>query len=247
MEPNEYFSTVKNSIEETTDQGLNAVLDTLNSKIVEAHKIGQTALLSQMVWSRSVVEREQKLFVNGFKRFVTRKSAMEFIEKVTPKNSVKMIELSRFPRIIPEGNIKDIQKAQELDLFDAFYIIFTDFTDNRYESAAEKAVINRNRDPIVLGVFRNVEEELRHDRMYFITDWEDEYCDLTFDKMIDKMAKLKIDVKNTTISQDDAYLNAIIMEVQQSNDKKKLVEQMHETTKHSKWENIKNFFKGSFP
>lgn len=41
----------------------------------------------------------------------------------------------------------------------------------------------QKRDPILFGVIRG------SDKLYFIADWIDEYCDLTFEKITSQLSK----------------------------------------------------------
>jgi hypothetical protein len=45
---------------------------------------------------------------------------------------------------------------------------------------------SKMRDPILFGYIKET------DRLYFIADWEDEYCDLTFDEIIDVVGENKL-------------------------------------------------------
>lgn len=45
------------------------------------------------------------------------------------------------------------------------------------------------KDPILFGKIKET------DKLYFIADWQDEHCDLTFDKLIDFMGKDKDETK----------------------------------------------------
>lgn len=59
------------------------------------------------------------------------------------------------------------------------------------------------RDPVLFGFFKNEEKQseyiMRDDktRLYFIADWEDEFCTLTFDQMLEAIGK---DEDEVTIS-----------------------------------------------
>src|SRR5699024_9424503 len=63
---------------------------------------------------------------------------------------------------------------------------FTDYT-GKIERQVEKERIEK--DPILFGTFQDKNSQTVIDRFYFLGDWEDEYCDLTLDKMVNKMKK----------------------------------------------------------
>lgn len=52
-----------------------------------------------------------------------------------------------------------------------------------------EGVVERNRDPIVFGYFEDSKSHEKGERFYAIADWEDEYCDLTIEKLTEKMAR----------------------------------------------------------
>lgn len=63
-------------------------------------------------------------------------------------------------------------------------ILYTDYTQNDRD-AHEKEQIEK--DPIAFGILRyeNGNTQGYSNHLIFITDWIDEYCDLTLDKLID--------------------------------------------------------------
>ncbi|MEN7436416.1 hypothetical protein AAGV27_14815 [Bacillus velezensis] len=71
---------------------------------------------------------------------------------------------------------------------DRFYVVFTDYT-GKVERQIEKE--RRDKDPILFGTFQDESSGTLIERFYFIGDWEDEYCDLTLDKMISEVQEVK--------------------------------------------------------
>ena len=68
-------------------------------------------------------------------------------------------------------------------------MVFTDYT-HETSKAVEKE--RQRKDPILFGAF--LEDKIRgslgiHERLYFLADWIDEYCDLTFDKLLNENIK----------------------------------------------------------
>ena len=200
MEPTDYFNSLKRKVNLMDSDELNNMLTTVESALIQADSVGQTSVVERLVFARSHIAREIKAQMLGIQRYVYKSSIVEFIDKVEPKGSVKIIELERYPRIIPEANLKEIQRVQSARLFDSYCVVFTDLSDEEIETPEEKNFRDRNRDPIVFGYYSKEKTSLRSDRFYLITDWEDEYCDLTFDKMIETMAEREygsLDVTNT--------------------------------------------------
>lgn len=90
---------------------------------------------------------------------------------------MKIIELERYEREIPDEIVDVIAKTK--DLFDQMYIVFTDYTGKEERKiAAEK----KDKDPILFGTFQDRKQKVCVDRFYYLGDWVDEYCDLTLDQ-----------------------------------------------------------------
>lgn len=211
LEPTEYFEQLKSMLSEVQLSELESQIEALTDQIIMAKKLGQKNMLHRLSFVYQTILREKLLLVNGLQTYVYKEDIVKYIENVKPKNSVKIIELERFPRVIPEENAAEILKYK--DLFDEVCIVFTDFTDDSHISEVDKATINRNRDPIAFGYFRNTAANLRHDRFYFITDWEDEYCDLTLTKLVEELGKLGVKKPLKFIQRDNTYhINEIITE-----------------------------------
>lgn len=241
IEPKEYFKELKENVIKLDEEVLFKNLATIDAIIANSVRLGQKSLLERLAFTREIIEKEQQLLASGFEKYVLKDSVLKFIEKVTPKDSVKIIELERFPRVIPTANADVIEKVKALDIFDEFYVVFTDFTENDYRTEEQKKVIARNRDPIVFGAFKLTTQNTIHDRMYFITDWEDEYCDLTFLKMIDRMTTMGFKEPEKKISADAKYINDIVTSI-----KEKALEE-HAKTKRSPVEIIENIKKTGKP
>ncbi|MEC2525846.1 hypothetical protein P9X78_27380, partial [Bacillus thuringiensis] len=87
---------------------------------------------------------------------------------------------------IPDDVVAVLETVK--DKFDQFYVVFTDYT-GKVEKQVTKE--RRDKDPILFGTFQDEKSRTVIDRFYFIGDWEDEYCDLTLDKMVNKVQTSK--------------------------------------------------------
>ena len=119
----------------------------------------------------------------GINTFIYRDDIEEYIDTVA-KDTVKIIELENYEREIPDEIVEVI--AATKDKFDQLYVVFTDYT-GKVERQIEKE--RRNKDPILFGTFQNQSNRTVIDRFYYLGDWEDEYCDLTLDKMVNETEK----------------------------------------------------------
>lgn len=211
IEPKDYFTVVKSKIGNVDKESLQNQLSTIAEQILEAKKIGQKKYLEQLVFAYTCIIKEQALAAAGYTKYVYKDDVKLFIDKITPANSVKIIELDRYPRAIPLTVMQELSKVQAMNIFDDYCVVFTDFTDADYKSSEEMKTVERNRDPIVFGYFKHKDTGLKHDRFYYVADWEDEYCELTFTKMIEKMTNTMgmVDPEKE-IKQDPEYLQEII-------------------------------------
>lgn len=243
--PDNYFKILKSKLKKTKKESLEKQLATIAQQIIMAKEVGQKNFLHKLSFTYNVLVKEQELLANGYSKFVYKDDVKTFIEKVEPKNSIKIIELERFPRAIPPEELKKIQAAKELGIFDDFCVVFTDFTDQSYESKEDKAFVARNRDPVVFGYFKHDGTGLRHDRFYLVADWKDEYCELDFSAMINKMGRQGIKNPEHTISTDDKYLRELVAgvmtEMDEQANRDRFVRLPTQTSPHF-WDRLKKFF-----
>jgi hypothetical protein len=207
IEPHEYFAVLKGSVKNVDAEALQKQLSVVAEHLIRAKALGQKNLLNQLAFTHDVIVREMKLLAGGITRFVYQDDVKNLLDKT---KHIKIIELERYPRVIPIEQMDAIQKAKDLGIFDEFCVVFSDYTGEDYKTEEEKATVARNRDPVVFGYFRHKATAIKHDRFYFITDWEDEYCDLTFSKMIEKMADLGIKKPDHEIGTDAAYVQELV-------------------------------------
>lgn len=175
--PSQYFDILKDAKQTITTQALSDNYSVILQLAEKYKKLGQIESLKKLSFLAQTLIKEEKLIENGVTTFVYRDVIEDYIENVAD-NTVKIIELSRYMREIPDEFVETIEQCREI--FDEMYVVFTDYT-GKEERKVEKE--RRDKDPILFGVFKNSRNVA--DRFYFIGDWIDEYCDLTLDKMVD--------------------------------------------------------------
>lgn len=89
------------------------------------------------------------------------------------------------------------------------YVLFTDYTGE-----VEKKV-EKERDPILFGSFIDRTVDEMSQRMYYLGDWVDEYCDLTLDKLVSQTNKSI--VKEISIPNDTNELINQLNKIQEFN------------------------------
>ena len=226
LSPSEYFEQVKERKNHITDEDLRKVYDNC-LELLNKYKItGQKKGMKKLMFHLECIEKEREIVKMGINTFIYRDDIEEYIDNVA-KDTVKIIELENYEREIPDEIVNLI--AEVKDKFDQLYVVFTDYT-GKIERQVKKE--RREKDPILFGTFQNQTNRTVIDRFYYLGDWEDEYCDLTLDKMVNETGKSGKRNIVKTISTPDAIeelkkqLNALVEEdvrfVIQGNQKKSL-------------------------
>ncbi|MEG1299426.1 MAG: hypothetical protein RSC93_01790 [Erysipelotrichaceae bacterium] len=210
FEAKDYFQVIKTNNLTISSESLTLQTYQLVENLKKAKLLGQDKLFNRLKFYIDASKKQVKLIDTQFNTYVESNLISDYIEKVQPKNSVKIVELSRYVRVIPDKNMDDIIKAKELNIFDDILILYTDFTNQRNETKAEKAVIARNKDPIAFGVFRDKVQEISHPKFFVISDWVDEWCDLNFDKLIDEAVKYGIEDTKGKLTDKELNMRKIL-------------------------------------
>lgn len=219
--PSLYFDYVKGMKSEIDYEDYGLIIDNTLKMLEKAKITEQTAMAKKLNHQLELAIRELNAAKKGFNIFVNRKDIELYISKVEGK-AVKIIELSRYTREIPDDVIEKIAAAKEV--FDELYIMFTDYTKKETKKVAKE---RRDKDPILFGAFidKDAENEKKiyvEDRMFFIADWVEEKCDLTLEEICrDIKSKeyrditYKVDLP-TTEEAAKAYLDSFNKPVEES-------------------------------
>lgn len=181
--PSQYFDFIKGAKNTITTEALKNSYDVFISLAEKYHKLGQVESMKKLCFLADVLTKEERLIEMGITTFVYKDVIEDYIEHVADK-TVKIIELSRYMREIPDDLVDTIEKAK--GIFDELYVVFTDYTGKEERKVNKE---RREKDPILFGVFKNQNNVA--DRFYFLGDWVDEYCDLTLDKMVEQYKEKK--------------------------------------------------------
>lgn len=187
IEPDEYFQVLKGAATRIDAEHLQAQMNFLAAEKLKAERIGQKNFAEWLDFSVATIGKELALASMGINNWVNRSAVATMIDKVTPRHSVKIIELDRFPRMIPDAPAAAIEAVVKEGIFDGILVVFTDLTKNDYKTPAEREFVARNRDPVAFGYFKEQKSGEVHHRLYHIADWADSECDLSFDKLLDRV------------------------------------------------------------
>ena len=176
ISPYEYFQNLKeNSINIMNDEKLNKLYSISTELLNKYKKTGQIKSAKKLAFHIKSILKEKQIIDLGITKFIYREDIENYIDNVA-NDIVKIIELKNYPREIPDELIETIEETK--DIFDEMYVLFTDYTGEVEKSVAKE------RDPILFGSFIDRSVDEMSQRMYYLGDWIDEYCDLTLDKLV---------------------------------------------------------------
>lgn len=181
MTAQEYFDIVKARKNKVTDEMLLQYYENAERLLRKAMITKQSQQAKKLIFHLETIEKERELVKLGVDTFIYKDDIEDYIDNVA-KNTVKVIELGRYEREIPDEIVNVIEKTSKI--FNEYYVVFTDYTGKAEKEALKE---RKEKDPIIFGVFQDNKSKSIIDRFYFVGDWEDEYCDLTLDKMISEV------------------------------------------------------------
>lgn len=181
----QYFDMVKEKKNKVTDEALTKVYENADILLKKAMITKQVSAAKKLVFHLETIEKERELVKMGIDTFIYKDDIEEFIDNVS-KDTVKIIELERYEREVPDEIVEVV--ASTSHLFDKLYVVFTDYTGKIEKQAMQER--QKEKDPILFGTFQDKSNRVIIDRFYFLGDWEDEYCDLTLDKMVSEMKSI---------------------------------------------------------
>ena len=174
MTPQYYFDQIKNKKHTVTSADLRKIYENCIELANKYKTTGQIRGLRKILFCMESIEKEQALVGMGITTFIYKDDIDFYIDSVTERSNisdrpVKIIELERYEREIPDEIVDVIAKTK--DLFDQMYIVFTDYTGKEERKiAAEK----KDKDPILFGTFQDRKQKVCVDRFYYLGDWVDE-------------------------------------------------------------------------
>jgi len=173
-----FFGLMKKKMGILKDYSYKKRIAKLEEAVKEAEKLGQIAFSEELFKKLLVLCREAEMWAMGKKIFLDRETYNKF--KNSTERPIALTPLKNYARLIPKKVLDEKEKCDKVRLFDGYAVMHYDSPETVKETEKE-TVERRSKDPILFGVveFSN--------RLYFIADWEDEYCDLTLDDIIDKL------------------------------------------------------------
>lgn len=179
MTPSEYFEYVKGMKKTVTAENQQKLIDNCLLLLEKPRITGQKKMAEQIIHAYELAKKQMDALNAGFDIYVSKEDVIKYIKEIS-KQTVKLIELENYTREVPDEVMDKLIKAK--GIFDLFFIAFTDYTGEMEKQVAKE---RRDKDPILFGAFIE-KDNIPEDRLYFIADWIDEYCDLTLKQMVNE-------------------------------------------------------------
>ena len=184
----EFFSQVKGLTKESKDTYVNRLAGYIVA-LKNCDVSGQTALKEKLVRDMVINKYESVLYAKNIYYVVTEEQVVNFVKKT--EKGVRLTYVKNYMRAIPPEVVEKINEMNGLEIFDNYAILHYDPECKSFAETIKET--KKRRDPILFGLIRG------SNKLYYITDWIDEFCDLTLDKFVEtlQVKKDSIKMKNT--------------------------------------------------
>lgn len=177
IHPRLYFSFVKSKLNNFQLTKLKIRLDKLKKMVRTTGELGQKAAFEEFSRQLAVTIRESEAEACGVKGFILKEHIDKFMGLT---KNVRFELFEKFPRVVPDNVRVKILYLKERGIFDEYWVLYL---DNKEPLKTNKEKI-KEKDPILFGKF-----SYEPNKLYYVIDWIDDYCDLTMDKFVDAMKK----------------------------------------------------------
>lgn len=180
-----YFADIHLVSKKSKDKYVNRIYEYINC-IGIAEKTGQVALKEKLFGQLVINKYESILYANGYNKLIT-EDVMVDLTKKAPK-ALSLNYIANYTRTIPLNTIKKKLELDELEIFDNYVILSYDPTGMSYAQTVKERQkeIKKAKDPILFGVIAG------SNKLYYIDDWVDEYCDLRLENIVDIIGQEEI-------------------------------------------------------
>jgi hypothetical protein len=187
ISPQLYFTYIKRKFNVLERVRLERRLKRIENAFDEAVETGQSFLAEKILTDLAREVRESIIVAKGIREYIEREDLVRYKHKIK-EGHISDTLVKDYTRVIPKPIANKIKKLK--DIFDGF-VIWHYYEEKLEKKRAKKQKMtakerHKMRDPILFGIIKET------DRLYFIADWEDEYCDLTFDEIVDVIGSQRI-------------------------------------------------------
>jgi hypothetical protein len=190
--PDVFFQYVKSIFTDQQLEDLNRRLELVINVLRSSEITGQRRLYESMMEEIIKCVREQEAVVAGYTKYIYTDTIESLMKAV--KEDIHLVKLHDFTRPLPKPVVDKIVNVKQSKLFDILYVLCT----GSPEAKGKKTKIETNtkgsnltteekirkKDPILFGKMP------KNGKLFYITDWVDEYCGLTMDKFVSEVKKI---------------------------------------------------------
>jgi hypothetical protein len=185
----EFFSSLGKYFDELVD--LTEIGLYYQEAINNAKSANQTALFDSLLVKFGVVKSESILISKNLKKYITEEQVVKFFNKTKKDKNLKLTWIENYVRPIPTDIIKLKNELDLLEVFDNYVVMHYDPQNNSTDLTEEEKI--RKKDPILFGLI------FKSNKLYYIGDWIDEYCDLTLEKLIETVKSKVNEINNESV------------------------------------------------
>jgi len=182
-----FFESLKKNINELDKKDIDDILNKYITVLQNAKDNNQVALIEKIVDYAKVLKYESVLCTSKFNKFLTEEDVVKFYNIASAHEKYKtklcLTYTKNFVKIIPQTITELKKEADALKVFDNYVVLHYDYSGNSVKETKEE--VEKRKDPVLFGIIQN------SNRLYYIGDWVDDYCDLTLDTIIKKIGKTK--------------------------------------------------------
>lgn len=194
----EFFASIKDNITNLDKKHIGEVINSYEQTLLNAKDNHQTALVQKIESYASVLKHELLLSTTKFNKYLTEEQIVSFYEKASQHEKLQtklcLTYIKNFAKIIPEEITALKKEADLLNVFDNYVVLHYDYDNSAVMETAEE--IAKRKDPVLFGVI------IGSNRLYYIGDWIDDYCDLTLDAIIKKIGGKAKTINSASLKKD---------------------------------------------
>lgn len=170
----------------------------LQKFVKDTQDLGQQAAHEELVKMLLGIVGVMELQACGFDQYIQEDMVKKFEYKVKDR-VLKYGKFENFPRAIPDKIAARIKEIQKKGMFDEYWILYLDYAKEELKTNKDRI---REKDPILFGKVKS-----NPDKLFYLIDWVDEYCDLTLQKFVDQVKVKNPDFAMSTLPElDENYL-----------------------------------------
>lgn len=205
LNPRLVFKFLKSKLTKTEVNKLKQEARKLQKFVKDTKELGQQAAYEELAKMLTSVISMVELSVCGFDQYIPESTVKKFEYQVKDR-VLRFDKFENFPRAVPDKIAKRIKEIKKKNLFSEYWILYLDYTGEVLKTNKDKI---REKDPILFGKVAN-----NPDKLFYLVDWVDEYCDLTLKKFVEEVKTKNPDFDMNVLPElDEEFLSSLKKEV----------------------------------